>query len=98
MGAPSTWTTLRIEDLPGREQRRSRRPHPQPGPRGGGRGVGAGPRSWQRDRKSTRLNSSHSQISYADFCLKKKKKNKNDFFIHKKKTKNRHIKQIQNTA
>src|SRR5688572_32477692 len=32
----------------------------------GGRGV---------DRKSTRLNSSHSQISYAVFCLKKKKKN-----------------------
>src|SRR2546427_4911533 len=31
--------------------------------------VGAGP-----DRKSTRLNSSHSQISYAVFCLKKKKK------------------------
>src|SRR5688572_32084990 len=30
------------------------------------------------DRKSTRLNSSHSQISYAVFCLKKKKKkNKN---------------------
>src|SRR2546430_6212025 len=32
---------------------------------------------WQtamRDRKSTRLNSSHSQISYAVFCLKKKKK------------------------
>src|SRR2546430_11085126 len=28
-----------------------------------------------RDRKSTRLNSSHSQISYAVFCLKKKKKN-----------------------
>src|SRR2546430_12673244 len=27
------------------------------------------------DRKSTRLNSSHSQISYAVFCLKKKKKN-----------------------
>src|SRR3972149_6423078 len=26
------------------------------------------------DRKSTRLNSSHSQISYADFCLKKKTK------------------------
>src|SRR2546430_12522046 len=26
-----------------------------------------------RDRKSTRLNSSHSQISYAVFCLKKKK-------------------------
>src|SRR5688572_31208867 len=27
-----------------------------------------------RDRKSTRLNSSHSQISYAVFCLKKKKR------------------------
>src|SRR2546427_6791889 len=27
------------------------------------------------DRKSTRLNSSHSQISYAVFCLKKKKRN-----------------------
>src|SRR5256886_12666456 len=40
----------------------------------------AHPESWQlyeidrvRDRKSTRLNSSHSQISYAVFCLKKKK-------------------------
>src|SRR2546430_8961908 len=29
------------------------------------------------DRKSTRLNSSHSQISYAVFCLKKKKHNNN---------------------
>src|SRR2546430_8265837 len=29
----------------------------------------------ERDRKSTRLNSSHSQISYAVFCLKKKKQN-----------------------
>src|SRR5206468_11595441 len=29
------------------------------------------------DRKSTRLNSSHDQISYAVFCLKKKKKKKN---------------------
>src|SRR5688572_31115910 len=28
----------------------------------------------EEDRKSTRLNSSHSQISYAVFCLKKKKK------------------------
>src|SRR2546430_11463406 len=32
------------------------------------------------DRKSTRLNSSHSQISYAVFCLKKKKKNTPDHF------------------
>src|SRR5438270_4089855 len=29
-------------------------------------------RSMRKDRKSTRLNSSHSQISYAVFCLKKK--------------------------
>src|SRR2546426_2211792 len=29
--------------------------------------------SWRRDRKSTRLNSSHLVISYAVFCLKKKK-------------------------
>src|SRR2546430_12345934 len=41
----------------------------------------SGNRRWRRqtvrlhaDRKSTRLNSSHSQISYAVFCLKKKKK------------------------
>src|SRR5260221_9646766 len=33
------------------------------------------------DRKSTRLNSSHTVISYAVFCLKKKKKTK----VHKKK-------------
>src|SRR2546429_3728086 len=31
------------------------------------------------DRKSTRLNSSHGYISYAVFCLKKKKKNNNDY-------------------
>src|SRR3712207_7695599 len=30
----------------------------------------------KEDRKSTRLNSSHANISYAVFCLKKKKKNK----------------------
>src|SRR3712207_6872775 len=32
------------------------------------------PRAVGRDRKSTRLNSSHANISYAVFCLKKKKK------------------------
>src|SRR6266568_3692021 len=43
--------------------------------------AGAGRRSprsaggrWRADRKSTRLNSSHSSISYAVFCLKKKTK------------------------
>src|SRR2546430_3407111 len=34
-----------------------------------------------RDRKSTRLNSSHSQISYAVFCLKKKKKPQNQVCV-----------------
>src|SRR2546430_13540010 len=34
-----------------------------------------------RDRKSTRLNSSHSQISYAVFCLKKKKKTNRHYSI-----------------
>src|SRR6266481_6090261 len=38
----------------------------------------------QRDRKSTRLNSSHSSISYAVFCLKKKKK-KNNLLLNKYK-------------
>src|SRR2546421_952752 len=33
------------------------------------------------DRKSTRLNSSHDQISYAVFCLKKKKKNQRRCFL-----------------
>src|SRR5437870_9513935 len=34
------------------------------------------PLDWTRDRKSTRLNSSHVAISYAVFCLKKKKRKK----------------------
>src|SRR3712207_8549634 len=32
------------------------------------------PSSWSKDRKSTRMNSSHANISYAVFCLKKNKK------------------------
>src|SRR2546422_8537812 len=42
---------------------------------GSGRGAGA---DAVRDRKSTRLNSSHGYISYAVFCLKKKKKKNKD--------------------
>src|SRR5437868_11798526 len=38
------------------------------------------------DRKSTRLNSSHVSISYAVFCLKKKKKKYNTHFIYNKHT------------
>src|SRR2546430_12246554 len=45
-----------------RDRRRRARADPLPAARGS-------------DRKSTRLNSSHSQISYAVFCLKKKKNN-----------------------
>src|SRR3712207_7645036 len=45
-------------------QRRTPRPHDR---------AGGGPPAG-RDRKSTRLNSSHANISYAVFCLKKKKK------------------------
>src|SRR6266540_5330511 len=44
----------------------------------------------RRDRKSTRLNSSHITISYAVFCLKKKKKiRKNILFTKKKKINNK---------
>src|SRR5207302_3385807 len=39
--------------------------------------VWCGGRGSRRDRKSTRLNSSHVKISYAVFCLKKKKKTRN---------------------
>src|SRR5258708_21481896 len=37
-------------------------------------------RQGHKDRKSTRLNSSHQIISYAVFCLKKKKKKTKDYF------------------
>src|SRR5688572_31574094 len=50
-------------------------------------GAGGAPLMVALDRKSTRLNSSHSQISYAVFCLKKKKKTTKK----KKQTHKRHI-------
>src|SRR2546421_3577147 len=43
---------------------------------------GADDQSEAQDRKSTRLNSSHDQISYAVFCLKKKNKNKAIYNYH----------------
>src|SRR4051794_41258279 len=51
---------------------------PGDGRGGGGDGAAAAARSRAgcRDRKSTRLNSSHPSISYAVFCLKKKKNTK----------------------
>src|SRR3712207_8924782 len=80
------YTTLFRSRLPLRRRRRGRRAH---GPQrrreddaaapGGGSDL-AHPRTGARDgsggdadRKSTRLNSSHANISYAVFCLKKKK-------------------------
>src|SRR3712207_7383911 len=46
----------------------------------GQHGVGLLPQ--RRDRKSTRLNSSHANISYAVFCLKKKKKSYTISYYH----------------
>src|SRR5206468_7010374 len=43
---------------------------------------GRDPAHRREDRKSTRLNSSHDQISYAVFCLKKKKKTKKTYHPH----------------
>src|SRR5215217_7030984 len=41
----------------------------------------------EQNRKSTRLNSSHANISYAVFCLKKKKKMNSKDIVNKKKNK-----------
>src|SRR2546421_8426618 len=67
--------SLRVADWPGHHARD-----------GAKRAQGAGRREEARDytrrgagdRKSTRLNSSHDQISYAVFCLKKKKTEESD--------------------
>src|SRR3712207_7727633 len=50
---------------------------PRNRPQGRRRRAQEVPHLHQADRKSTRLNSSHANISYAVFCLKKKKKHKN---------------------
>src|SRR5689334_24469262 len=55
---------------------RGDRPH-RVGADAGATREGAGERGPAGDRKSTRLNSSHSSISYAVFCLKKKKLKEN---------------------
>src|SRR3712207_7177811 len=56
--------------LDGPRREASRRPGRARGGRLGDGPLGGGHRA--RDRKSTRLNSSHANISYAVFCLKKK--------------------------
>src|SRR5205809_4326249 len=72
------YTTLfRSRDLELVESRLARRQPLQPHARGEQRHEDAVllmPASGEPDRKSTRLNSSHGYISYAVFCLKKKKK------------------------
>src|SRR3712207_7182362 len=66
-GAPDGDRARKSAEADGRG---SRLRAPQPA---GARGHHAGPvRGVARDRKSTRLNSSHANISYAVFCLKKK--------------------------
>src|SRR3712207_8549246 len=74
--------TLSLHDALPIYQHRRRSPGPQRvrGDQGIVRGQprrgelsGPVPQSARRDRKSTRLNSSHANISYAVFCLKKKK-------------------------
>src|SRR5690242_21295331 len=79
------YTTLFRSERAGRRARKARRP---PLPREQADGTG---RYWGSaqgtestaggDRKSTRLNSSHMSISYAVFCLKKKKQKKVDVLL-----------------
>src|SRR3712207_7264253 len=63
LGALSTYAEGYIQALHDRMQEAERHHHP----------GGLGSNSHGGDRKSTRLNSSHANISYAVFCLKKKK-------------------------
>src|SRR3712207_6985425 len=58
------------EQVPGDEEKNE----------GGEERTSERPPGWGRDRKSTRLNSSHANISYAVFCLKKKKNITNFMF------------------
>src|SRR5437588_8669820 len=72
------YTTLfRSQPAPAKRSRQRPIHHPElrgrPRRTGGKRIEGD---EWALDRKSTRLNSSHTVISYAVFCLKKKKKQK----------------------
>src|SRR5437588_12939340 len=74
--------TLSLHDalpiLNGELVRRLRRKPEQKGPQQ--RAIEHGP--CEVDRNSTRLNSSHTVISYAVFCLKKKKKHQTKIIIH----------------
>src|SRR5437773_10691096 len=70
-GSGKGWVTSEYGMLPRATEERT--------PREAARGKQSGRTlEIQRDRKSTRLNSSHITISYAVFCLKKKKKDKKE--------------------
>src|SRR3712207_8205005 len=74
---------LRDVDITGAVQRRTPdRRDLGPGAEREPAGRGAHRAGGGRDRKSTRLNSSHANISYAVFCLKKTKKIKVMYFTH----------------
>src|SRR5216684_5017107 len=78
--------TLSLHDaLPISHQLRAAHARRDPEPRHG-LGHGCYHRAGRRDRKSTRLNSSHGYISYAVFCLKKKKKPTKPLALSKIKT------------
>src|SRR5215217_9333218 len=76
------YTTLFRSPRRGTRARRSARPRPPPAGRG--------------DRNSTRLNSSHANISYAVFCLKKKKHSTEPRSLHTKQTKDNNTKPDKN--
>src|SRR5436309_8749169 len=63
----------------GMQRRHGEVPHPSRAPRAERNSRAA----FGRDRKSTRLNSSHVKISYAVFCLKKKKKQNTNRIIER---------------
>src|SRR5690349_22458264 len=71
----SAWRRTRLRDAQGRVFLPSHGRHAPASTRPPRRGCKIAPRP-REDRKSTRLNSSHVEISYAVFCLKKKKKKK----------------------
>src|SRR3712207_7062203 len=80
------YTTLFRSGRPGRRQPAAGGRRLLRGGRRGGKGSARTHRRRRRrllrrpeDRKSTRLNSSHANISYAVFCLKKKKKHTKTF-------------------
>src|SRR5690348_17978975 len=75
-GRPRHHPAHRRKDQRGRAEGRSNPRGAVAQENGGRRGQRRYRRAHSQDRKSTRLNSSHPSISYAVFCLKKKKKKK----------------------